>query len=98
MSTLHLLNESPYKGTSLNSALLFATLDDVLLLTGDAVYALQKNTAPYQLLAKSQLPIFVLQEDLQARHLENSLVNSKIIDYQEFVELSIFHNKVVSWL
>ncbi len=55
MSTLHLLNESPYKGTSLTSALLFATLDDALLLTGDAVYALQKNTAPYQLLAKSHL-------------------------------------------
>lgn len=98
MSTLHLLNESPFIGSSLTTALLFAKIDDGLLLTGDAVYALQKDTIPYQLLKKSNLTLHVLKEDLIARNLTNTLANVKIINYNEFVELCIFHDKVVTWL
>lgn len=50
MTTLHLLAHSPFTDSRLSSCLSLLGSHDGLLLTGDAVYALQPGTAQRQAL------------------------------------------------
>jgi tRNA 2-thiouridine synthesizing protein B len=97
MSTLHVLSHSPFGGDRLTSCLRVIGANDALLLTGDAVYALQPGTAPFNALNTRGLKLFVLTEDVQARSIEVPDW-AKSIDYPAFVELSIHYDKVNSWL
>ncbi|NNA54422.1 sulfurtransferase complex subunit TusB [Pseudomonas koreensis] len=97
MSTLHVLSHSPFGDERLTSCLRVLGAADALLLSGDAVYALQPGTAPFTELQSRQLKLFVLAEDAQARAVQ--LPDwAEAIDYPAFVELSIHHDKVNSWL
>lgn len=99
MTTLHVLSHSPFSDTRLSSCLRVLGNDDALLLTGDAVYALQPQSKPLKALEEksSTLKLFVLDEDLLARNLQCPSW-AKAVDYPAFVELSIHYNKVNSWL
>ncbi|MBC3338495.1 sulfurtransferase complex subunit TusB [Pseudomonas proteolytica] len=97
MSTLHVLSHSPFSDSRLDSCLRLCGARDAILLCGDATYALQAGSAPFKALEVSTLVIFVLAEDAQARGL--SLPEwAKSVDYPGFVQLSIDHDKVNSWL
>ena len=54
---------------------------------GDGTYAL----------SQSDIECFVLREDAAARGITSNGRNIHGIDYAEFVELSTYHNPVVSW-
>ncbi|WP_133406805.1 DsrH/TusB family sulfur metabolism protein [Parashewanella tropica] len=41
--------------------------------------------------------VFILQNDLEASGLSNRLNHFNIINYPEFIELSLTYNKVVTW-
>jgi tRNA 2-thiouridine synthesizing protein B len=97
MSTLHVLSHSPFGDDRLNSCLRVIGAHDALLLSGDAAYALQPGTAPFNALNARGLKLFVLAEDAQARAL-NVPDWARAIDYPAFVELSIHYDKVNSWL
>lgn len=97
MSTLHVLSHSPFGDDRLTSCLRVIGSADALLLCGDAVYALQPGTAPFAALQTGQVKLFVLAEDALARALE-APDWAQAIDYPAFVELSIHHDKVNSWL
>ncbi|KPG96890.1 sulfurtransferase complex subunit TusB [Pseudomonas sp. MYb2] len=97
MSTLHVLSHSPFGDDRLSSCLRLVGSADALLLSGDAVYALQPGTAPFSALQTRQIKLFVLAEDAQARAIEVPEW-AEVIDYPAFVELSIHHDKVNSWL
>ncbi|QKV63789.1 sulfurtransferase complex subunit TusB [Pseudomonas sp. 43A] len=97
MSTLHVLSHSPFGDDRLTSCLRLIGSADALLLSGDAVYALQPGTAPFTALEHRQIKLFVLAEDAQARAIEVPDW-ADAIDYPAFVELSIHHDKVNSWL
>jgi tRNA 2-thiouridine synthesizing protein B len=97
MSTLHVLSHSPFGDDRLTSCLRVIGAGDALLLSGDAAYALQPATAAYTTLQARGLKLYVLAEDAQARALQApDWVTA--IDYPAFVELSIHHDKVNSWL
>ncbi|MBV4471042.1 sulfurtransferase complex subunit TusB [Pseudomonas siliginis] len=97
MSTLHVLSHSPYGDDRLSSCLRLLGSADAVLLSGDAVYALQPDTVPFSTLQERAIRLFVLIEDAQARAIEIPDW-AKAIDYPAFVELSIHHAKVNSWL
>ena len=97
MSTLHVLSHSPFGDDRLTSCLRILGAADALLLTGDAVYALQPGSAPFTVLSGRALNLFVLAEDAQARAVPVP-DTAKAIDYPAFVELSIQYDKVNSWL
>ena len=97
MSTLHVLSHSPFGNDRLTSCLRVIGAEDALLLSGDAAYALQPGTAPFNTLGTRGLKLFVLAEDAQARDLQTPDW-AKAIDYPAFVELSIRYDKVNSWL
>lgn len=97
MSTLHVLSHSPFGDDRLTSCLRVIGANDGLLLSGDAAYALQPGTAPFNALSSRSLKLFLLAEDAQARALAvPDWVQA--IDYPAFVELSIHYDKVNSWL
>jgi tRNA 2-thiouridine synthesizing protein B len=97
MSTLHVLSHSPFGDDRLNSCLRLIGADDALLLSGDAAYALQQGTAPFTTLMTRGLKLYVLAEDAKARAIDVPEW-AEAIDYPAFVELSIHHHKVNSWL
>lgn len=97
MSTLHVLSHSPFGDDRLTSCLRLIGADDALLLSGDAAYALQPGTAPFTALNTRRLQLYVLAEDAQARAIAVPAW-ATAIDYPAFVELSIHHDKVNSWL
>jgi tRNA 2-thiouridine synthesizing protein B len=97
MSTLHVLSHSPFGDDRLNSCLRLIGSADALLLSGDALYALQPGTAPFADLQSRQIRLFALAEDAQARAIAVPDW-AEAIDYPAFVELSIHHDKVNSWL
>lgn len=100
MATLHLLSHSPFDDSRLDSCLLLLGADDGILLTGDATYALRPGSKPAQ--ALQALPagnaLFALQEDLQARGLDDAPSRVAAVDYPGFVELCTHFEKVNAWL
>ncbi|MBC8996992.1 sulfurtransferase complex subunit TusB [Pseudomonas sp. N40(2020)] len=97
MSTLHVLSHSPFGDDRLTSCLRVIGHADALLLSGDAVYALQPGTAPFSALQTRRVKLYVLAEDAEARAVQVPDW-AETIDYPAFVELSIQHDKVNSWL
>ena len=97
MSTLHVLSHSPFGDDRLSSCLRLLGSADAVLLSGDAVYALQPDTVPFSTLQERAIRLFVLIEDAQARAIEIPDW-AEAIDYPAFVELSIHHAKVNSWV
>ncbi len=100
MSTLHLLSHSPFTDSRFDSCLALLAAGDALLLSGDAVYALQPGSQPLQTLQQSGtgIAVFALFEDLQARGLSAVPGQVTAIDYAGFVELCIAYTRVNSWL
>jgi tRNA 2-thiouridine synthesizing protein B len=92
-----MLSHSPFGDDRLTSCLRLIGSADAVLLSGDAVYALQPGTAPFTALQSRQIKLWVLAEDAQARAIEVPDW-AEAIDYPAFVELSIHHDKVNSWL
>ncbi|WP_335944328.1 sulfurtransferase complex subunit TusB [Pseudomonas sp. G166] len=97
MSTLHVLSHSPFGDNRLASCLRLLGNQDALLLCGDATYALQPGSPPFEALQGAGVNLFVLAEDLQARALDTPDW-AEAINYSGFVELSIEHDKVNTWL
>lgn len=100
MATLHLLSHSPFTDSRLSSCLRLLASHDGLLLTGDAVYALQPGTAQRQALQlmPDNIALFAFDEDLQARAISELPSRVKRLDYPAFVELTLSYAKVNSWL
>ena len=98
MSTLHVLSHSPFGDSRLTSCLRLLGSTDALLLSGDAVYALTPGTAPHDALrTHGELTLYALAEDAEARAL--AIPDwATAVDYPAFVELSLRHAKVNSWL
>jgi tRNA 2-thiouridine synthesizing protein B len=100
MSTLHLLSHSPFTDSRLSSCLRLLSLHDGVLLSGDAVYALQAGTAQRQALElmPEGIALFALEEDLHARAINDLPTRVRSLDYPAFVELTLRYAKVNSWL
>lgn len=99
MNTLHVLNQSPFTHQQLANCLLFLAAHDAILLTGDAVYALQGNTQPCQQLQQlTNTQIFALEEDVKARAIQITIDHITLIEYPAFVTLCTHYQKINSWL
>jgi tRNA 2-thiouridine synthesizing protein B len=85
MAALHIVN----RFSALTSCLEVAASDDSVLLIQDAVYALTQ-APPRVLLA--------IAEDVRARGLESRLQEDvRLVDYAEFVDLTVTHQPLISW-
>jgi len=102
MSTLNIVNKSPFEKYSLDQCLVRISDGDGLLLIEDAVVAATKGTVLEQRLSESAKSntLYVLQPDLEARGFDaGKLVDGfKAVDYKGFVALVTEHDRVHSWL
>ena len=102
MSMLHTMNKSPFEKSTLDSCLRFAQQGASILLLEDGVYAAMRGTAAEEkmIAAGNSHKIFVLGPDLKARGLavENVIEGIEMVDYGGFVDLTVSHDSVQSWL
>ena len=90
MKSLYIIN-NPEK---LNQALPFITEYDGILLIEDAVVLSTSNSDSSHCLKQ-----YVLEEDLIARGLKDNTDNHwKLVDYPQFVELTLAFDKSITWL
>ena len=99
---LHTVNKSPFEKNSLDTCLRLAEDNSSILLIEDGVYGALKNTSFEKSVIEAQKSskFYVLGPDLKARGLDKSslISNIEIIDYKEFVKLTVENNKVQNWL
>ncbi|PHS78581.1 MAG: sulfurtransferase complex subunit TusB [Rhodospirillaceae bacterium] len=99
---LHTVNKSPFDRNSLDSCLRLAKKGSAILLIEDGVIAAMSGTAESSKLegALADHSVFVLGPDLQARGLDASklIEGISVVDYGGFVDLTVEHGTVQSWL
>tara|TARA_B100001778_G_C18488159_1_gene583752 strand:+ start:471 stop:773 length:303 start_codon:yes stop_codon:yes gene_type:complete len=99
---LHTVNKSPFEKNSLETCLRLIEDDSSILLIEDGVYGALKNTSFESSIINAQKTnkFYVLGPDLKARGLDKSslISNIDVIDYKEFVKLTVENNKIQNWL
>ena len=99
---LHTINKSPFTSDALQSCLRLARPQSAILFYEDGVYATAKNTQVSATIqhAVQSFKVFALEADLTARGIgsQRMLKGIQVINYSEFVELTIQYKKVMAWL
>lgn len=102
MSTLHIVNKSPFERNSLGSCMRLAEKGSAVLLFEDGVIGAMQNTKFSSKItqAMNDHSFYVLGPDIKARGLSSSKVidGINVIDYDGFVDLTTEHETVQSWL
>ena len=98
---LHTINKSPFDCNAFETCLNFARPGSAILLIEDGVYAATRGTAVSEQLmdALKTLPIYVLKPDVDARGMQNRVMDGiRLVGYDGFVDLVAEHDSVQSWL
>ena len=99
---LHTVNKSPFEKNSLETCLRLAEDNSSILLIEDGVYGALINTSFESTIISMQKAskFYALGPDLKARGLDKSslISNIEIIDYKEFVKLTVENDKIQNWL
>lgn len=102
MTTLHMVNKSPFEKNAMRSALGHALAGDAILLFEDGVYGALKGTAVADELGRvaGEVKVYVLGPDLNARGLGGGRIADgvTVVDYNGFVDLVTSHQRAQSWL
>lgn len=93
---LHKVSTSPFHDNALAQCLSLMAADDGLLLLQDAVYAAH-GQQQWSKQLKQVKKLYLLDEDMQARAISCTHEKAKLINYSEFVDLSLHYEKVMSW-
>lgn len=101
MSTLHTVNKSPFDQRTLSDCIAVCQPGDALLLIEDGVYGAlpaSPEITALRALCERQIKVYALEADLQARGLIDRIADDiTVVDYAEFVTLSVAHNTIQSW-
>lgn len=96
MTTLHIVNKDVSKlSPSFETLVTICNAQDAVLLIGDGVYFLRKETEFINKL-NHITNIYLLKQDADARGLSN-IHNFNEVDYKGFVELAAKHDKTMNW-
>ena len=102
MPLLHTVNRGPFERNMLESCIRSANADSSVLLTVDSVIAAMQDTKYSSTVteAMANTTFYVLGPDFKARGLsESNIVEGvKVVDYDGFVDLTVDHESVQSWL
>lgn len=102
MTTLHTVNRSPHRESTLESCLRLARPGSAVLLLEDGVYAAVASGAPAGALAAAmdRVTVYALAADVSARGIDPGalLDGVRLVDYEGFVDLACAHDKVQSWV
>lgn len=102
MATLHTVNKSPHERNALAGCMRLAQPGASVLLIEDGVYAALRDVQSSDAVreAMQALSFYALGPDLQARGLKEDKVidGIKVVDYGDFVDLVVSHDRVQAWL
>ena len=102
MSVLHTVNKSPFERSSCETCLRLAEPGSAILFIEDGVYGVMKNTefAAHLAARDGDFKLYALAPDLSARGLPAAdvLDGIKLVNYDEFVDLAVSHERVQAWL
>lgn len=102
MTMLHIVNKSPFEKSTLDSCLRYAQEGSAVLLIEDGVYGALQGTSVSDKVqsALETLKVYVLEPDLKTRGMDQSrlLEGVELVDYGGFVDLTVAHDIVQSWL
>ncbi len=102
MSILHVVNKSPFEKTSLDSCLMHAKEGSAILLIEDGIYAAFSGTTIVDKVraAIKKCKVYALEADIKARGMDVRKVvdGVKVISYEGFVDLTVAHDSVHSWV
>ncbi|QGX90240.1 sulfurtransferase complex subunit TusB [Tatumella sp. TA1] len=95
---LHLIMSSPTMLDMAHLERLIGEKDDVLLLQDGVYGGIAGNLTFSSFLAKRKTSLYLLKEDSEARGI-TALIddNFTIIDYQQFVAMTVKHSKQITW-
>ncbi|MEQ9877979.1 sulfurtransferase complex subunit TusB [Pectobacterium aroidearum] len=94
---LHTLSCSPYH-TDLDTLLQSLDKGDVLVLLQDGVIAALAGGNIIPRLLDSAVSLYALRHDVVARGMAEQISNSVVlIDYNEFVQLTVEHSQQLAW-
>lgn len=101
MGILHIVNKSPFTHNTLRSCIAVCTHEDTLLLIEDGVYGAIQNmpdTSALLPLIDAKMAFYALSSDVKARAIEKKIsAQVQLINYDEFVKLTLSHNPIQSW-
>lgn len=100
MSILFTISSSWHNAHDLYEKCAFAKSGDAILLLQDAVLATHSELTLASFVAKcnaSDVSVYVLEDDLLLRGIENKYTQIEKINYAAFVELLTKHDKQVAW-
>ena len=91
---LHHIQTSANSDNALKTALRFAAVTDSFVFSGNGVNTVlqpqwSSKLTPYQ--------VYLLKDDIEARGLATLVRSYKQISYNDFVALTLSHNKVITW-
>jgi len=101
MAILHTVNKSPFSDSTMNCCLAICSdKDHVILIENGVLGAI--NTSPLASRIKNMVMsgthFYALENDVIARGIESKLLDQiKLINYQDFVRLSVECNQIQSW-
>lgn len=102
MTTLHMVNKSPFERNAMKSCLEHALEGDGVVLFEDGVYGAMKGSAVATLIEgkAGAVKIYALGPDLAARGIgqDRMIGGIEIVDYPGFVGLVAAHKGTQSWL
>lgn len=94
---LHTLSHSPWQHDISAPLRLVGEGDDLLLLS-DGVIAALEGSRYLDLLNKTPITLYVLQEDVEARGLCGQISSSVVrVSYTDFVRLTVKHTGQLTW-
>jgi tRNA 2-thiouridine synthesizing protein B len=98
---LHTVNKSPFERNSLERCLRTCEKGSAVLLIEDGVYGGLKGSIIEDKVkdAMKGVKVYALEADIDSRGIKDHLMEGvQLVDYSGFVDLSIEHDKVQSWL
>jgi tRNA 2-thiouridine synthesizing protein B len=102
MTTLHMVNKSPFERNAMQSCLEHTLEGDGVILFEDGVYGAVKGSAVTDLIANKAgaVKVYVLGPDLAARGITDGRIveGVTVVDYPGFVDLVTTHERTQSWL
>jgi len=95
---LHTLNKAPsHEALSKQLADIADTGDSILLIEDGVYHCLSSTLLTDEYAKENKVQVYALSEDALARGISIDNNNITFIDYAKFVELTLTHDKVISW-
>ncbi|WJG11175.1 sulfurtransferase complex subunit TusB [Aliiglaciecola sp. LCG003] len=93
---LHKFVDSPYDTLTLQQSISRVNASDGVLLLENAVYVLQSSSLMETILCTGA-KVYVIEDDMLARGISSHHSKISLINYAQFVQLTLEYQQVISW-